>query len=208
MNESMVRRYSLFVNGKALGPYERRTLIGMRVKGAITNDQLILREDGLELTIADLMDRRDETKPALLDLPDTVNGFSSSELAAPSTGMWPRFNVYFGGDAAHPGACGFIGEGHITYYGDVLRLSGRRKKNKEHENLPMASILSSMADGYSLELYLVRGLALPESVEGRPVCLTCDSETEATEIWELLNMASGELPASMRYEPTQTSPLR
>ncbi len=204
----MARRYSLFVNGKALGPYERRALIGMRVKEVITDDQAVLRDDGVEFVMIDLMDRQYETRPASLSLPEVDHGFSSSELIAPSTGMWPRFAVSFGGSASQPGACGFIGEGSVTYYGDVLRLTGRRKKSKEHENLPMACILSSMADGHKLELHLASGLALTESKEKRPVCLICETEIEATEIWELLNMAAGDLPASMRYQPTEPSRLQ
>jgi hypothetical protein len=59
---NMLYRYSLFVNGLHLGPYERRMIVGMCVKKIVSKAQQIQRDDGLDMTVAELLEDRLEAK--------------------------------------------------------------------------------------------------------------------------------------------------
>ncbi len=202
-------KYSLFVNGKSLGPYERRMIVGMRVKDIVTDDQIVFRHDGLDMTVAELLQDRDETlKPAQTG-PESQQ---ESMLGAPSSGMWPQFSVRFGGGPMKPGALGFNGLGQINYQGDILKVRGnRRNKNlgmsKQEENLPVKAIASSIVSDSFVELFLQRGLSYTESIEGIPVRFECATPEEASELWELLNMGVGEMPHGLSYAKTATGDL-
>jgi hypothetical protein len=201
-------KYSLFVNGKSLGPYERRMIVGMRVKKIVTNDQLVYRDDGLEMSVAQLLQDREESQRSTVATPS----MQASQLGAPSTGMWPQFNVRYGGGPVKPGAWGFSGAGQVSYHGDTLRFKGnRRNKNlgmsRQEENLPIAAIASSSADGHYLNIALQPGLSFGEGQDGVPLRVEFTSEQEAGELWELLNMGPGQLPHSLAYANTGTSEL-
>ena len=206
----MSYKYSLFVNGRHLGPYERRMIVGMRVKNLVTDDQLVQRYDGLDMTVAELMEDRLESKPNPLSMHDSV---LESKLGAPSSGMWPQFTVRFGGGPVKPGALGFNGSGSISYQGDELRFTGNRRNanlgmSRQQERLPIAAIESSMADGSALELVIKpRQNANPEDYS-LPVRIEFSSEGEAAELWELLNMSPGDLPHGLSFAKTAAGDLR
>jgi hypothetical protein len=202
-------KYSLFVNGKSLGPYERRMIVGMRVKNIVTDDQLVYREDGLDMTVAQLLEDRQEATRARNTGPDALN---ESRLGAPSSGMWPQFNVRFGGGPMKPGALGFNGLGQISYQGDRLKIRGNRRNSnlgmsKQEEHLAVRAISSSTVEDVFIELFLQPGLQFTESIEGVPVRLECATAQEASEMWELLNMNAGELPHGLSYAQTSRGDL-
>ncbi len=206
----MPHRYSLFVNGRHLGPYERRMIVGMRVKNIVTDDQLVQRLDGLDMTVAELLEDRLETKQSRSSSQDAS---FESRLGAPSSGMWPQFHVRYGGGPIKPGALGFSGAGQVSYQGDVLSFKGNRRNanlgmSRQEENLPVGAIESSMTDGYYLEIVLKPGLALNPSDQPLPVRIECVTEPEASELWELLNMQSGEMPHGLSFAKTAPNDLR
>ncbi len=206
-HQKMGFKYSLFVNGKSLGPYERRMIVGMRVKNIVTDDQLVYRDDGADMTVAELLEDRNESQRAA-----TANAQELSRLGAPSSGMWPQFNVRYGGGPVKPGAWGFSGAGQISYHGDTLRFKGnRRNKNlgmsRQEESLSVSAIASSSSDGFFLEINLQPGLLFGQGQEGTALRLELATEHEASELWELLNMRSGELPNSLAYAKTATGDL-
>jgi hypothetical protein len=205
-------KYSLFVNGKSLGPYERRMIVGMRVKDIVTDDQIVFRHDGLVMTVAQLLEDRQEAARPAKSAKEGSDSIQESVMGAPSSGMWPQFNVRFGGGPMKPGALGFNGLGQISYQGDILKVRGnRRNKNlgmsKQEENLPVKAIVSSLVDGTFVELFLQPGLSFNESIEGIPVRLDCVTQEEASEMWELLNMGIGEMPHGLSYAKTASSEL-
>ncbi len=203
-------KYSLFVNGKSLGPYERRMVVGMRVKNIVTDDQIVMRHDGLDMTVAQLLQDREEATRPVYTGPESQQ---ESVLGAPSSGMWPQFSVRFGGGPMKPGALGFNGVGQISYQGDSLRIRGnRRNKNlgmsKQEDSLPANAIASSLVDSTFVEIYLKPGLAFSESAEGTAVRLELATEQEATEMWELLNMGAGQLPHDLSIVKTTSGEQR
>jgi hypothetical protein len=202
-------KYSLFVNGKSLGPYERRMIVGMRVKNIVKDDQIVMRDDGVDMTVAQLMQDRYEAVPPAR----STEAVQESVLGAPSSGMWPQFIVRYGGGPVKPGALGFTGSGQISYHGDVLRFKGnRRNKNlgmsRQEENLPVRAIATSMVEGSFIEIYLQPGLGYAESIEGTVMRLECTTDEEATELWELLNMGVGQMPGNHAFARTAAGELR
>lgn len=211
-NKTMTHKYkySLFVNGRHLGPYERRMIVGMRVKNLVTDDQLVQRHDGLDMTVAELLEDRQETKPNPHSFHDSG---LESRLGAPSSGMWPQFSVRFGGGPVKPGVFGFNGNGSISYQGDELRFTGNRRNanlgmSRQVERLPVAAIEGSIADGTALELVIKPRQALNPEEASMPVRIEFASEREASELWELLNMSPGELPHGLSFAKTAAGELR
>jgi hypothetical protein len=204
----MAYKYSLFVNGKPLGPYERRMIVGMRVKNIVDNDQMVWRDDGVEMNVAQLLQDRDESTPASV----AHDHLALSILGAPSSGMWPQFNVRFGGSAAKPGAWGFSGNGQVSYHGDELRFKGqRRNKNlgmsRYEESLPLAAIADSQCMDCILQLSLQPGLTFDERSDASQLHLEFATPQEANELWELLHLKPGQLPPSLSYANTARSDL-
>jgi hypothetical protein len=200
-------KYCLFVNGKSLGPYERRMIVGMRVKNIVTDDQLVYREDGADMTVAELLEDRNESHR-----PATTGSLELSRLGAPSSGMWPQFNVRYGGGPVKPGAWGFSGAGQVSYHGDSLRFKGnRRNKNlgmsRQEESLSVSAIASSSYEGNFLEITLQPGLSFDDRQEGLPLRLELATEEEAGELWELLNLSPGQLPHSLAFANTSRGEL-
>jgi hypothetical protein len=50
--------YHVLLEGSRVGPYNRRTIVGMRIKKALTSDQVLVGADGTQLTVGDLIRRR------------------------------------------------------------------------------------------------------------------------------------------------------
>jgi hypothetical protein len=201
-------KYSLFVNGRHLGPYERRMIVGMRVKDLVTDDQLVQRDDGLDMTVAELLEDRNESAR------HTQAHFEvSSDSQLPSSGMWPQFSVRFGGGPMRSGTLGFNGSGHVSYHGDELRFKGNRRNanfgmSRQEERLPIHAIESSMADDSSVELVIKPGFGPTPSEQSQVVRLELANDREATELWELLNMRPGDLPDALSFSKTAKGELR
>jgi hypothetical protein len=208
LTTTMAFKYSLFVNGKPLGPYERRMIVGMLVKNVIDGDQMVWRDDGVEMNVEQLMRDRDESTPASV----AHDHMALSTLGAPSSGMWPQFNVRYGGSAAKPGAWGFAGNGQVSYHGDELRFKGqRRNKNfgmsRFEESLPLAAMADSRCIGCILQISLQPGLAFGDRAGDEQLHLEFSTPDEAKELWELLHLKPGQLPPSLYYANTTRSEL-
>jgi hypothetical protein len=54
--------YQVLLEGRAIGPYDRRTIVGMRIKKALTSDHVLIRSDGTQLTVKELVNIRPRDK--------------------------------------------------------------------------------------------------------------------------------------------------
>lgn len=50
--------YHVLLKGRSVGPYDRRTIVGMRIKKTLTNDDVLIGTNGAQLTVADLIRRK------------------------------------------------------------------------------------------------------------------------------------------------------
>lgn len=129
--------YCLLLQNKQIGPFDRRTIVGMRIKKIVASDVSVLRSDGLMMNVSQLMADR-------LEMADPVTGHLPSVPLGTASEMWPTFAVNFGG-GLRTGVMGFVGAGELRYQGDMLRLSGQRKtgvwgKKLDRERLALADI--------------------------------------------------------------------
>src|SRR3954471_5699354 len=51
--------YHVVLHGKQVGPYSRRTIVGMRIRGTLGNDDAVLTSQGVQLTVSDLVKKRE-----------------------------------------------------------------------------------------------------------------------------------------------------
>ena len=50
--------YHVLLQGRTVGPYDRRTIVGMRIKKTLASDDVLISEGGAQLTVADLIGQR------------------------------------------------------------------------------------------------------------------------------------------------------
>jgi hypothetical protein len=50
--------YHVLLEGNRVGPYDRRTIVGMRIKKTLTSDHVLVAVDGTQLTVGELIRRR------------------------------------------------------------------------------------------------------------------------------------------------------
>jgi hypothetical protein len=180
--------YRILLNDKQVGPYDRRTIVGMRIKKLLGKNVALLRSDGLPMTVAQLMMDR-------FEMADAVGGVHHP-AGAPASGLWPTFAVDFGGGWRGAGALGFVGKGELRFQGDVLRLSGQRKgrlfsSKQERMKLPMNTIASAQAnakDACVLELVAKPEQAFSQTIGQRPVQLRLDDMDAVIELLDLMQM--------------------
>lgn len=107
--------YHVLLEGRTVGPYDRRTIVGMRIKKALTSAHVLVATDGTQLTVADLIGRR---PPPFR--PTRSGSFSVVHATYPAS----LLDVRGRGMAI----LRFKGEAEARVQEDVLRLAGRYRQ--------------------------------------------------------------------------------
>lgn len=139
--------FHVVLEGRKVGPYDRRTIVGMRIRKTLTSDHVLIDSDGVQLTVADLIGR----KPRSNDFnPNRTGGFSLVQATFPASlagvqgrGMEiPRFR----------------GEVEARVQTDVLRIAGRFRRfigwKEDRVKLPLQDIVHARVKGSQLDLWL------------------------------------------------------
>src|SRR4030095_10086716 len=138
--------FHVLLEGRTVGPYDRRTIVGMRIKKALASDHVLICADGGRMTVADLIHRR---SPAPFN-PERSGSFSVVQATYAATllrvdgrGMdIPRFK----------------GEVEARVQSDVLRLAGRFRHglgSKEGRvKIPLKDVVHARITGSQVELWL------------------------------------------------------
>ncbi len=139
-----------------MGPYDRRTIVGMRIKKTLTSEHVLEGTDGSRLTGGDLIGQR---RGAADFQPQRTGNFSivQATYAASLRGV-------SGTGIAIPR---FQGEAELRVQPDVLRLAGRFRKGlfgwkEDRVKLPRQDIVHAQARGTEVELGLRPGEGRPE----------------------------------------------
>ncbi len=180
-------RYLISLNGKQVGPFDRRTIIGMRLKKLLDNNTALLRSDDLPMTVAQLTMDRHETAGAQTEQDSA--GYALS-------GVWPSFQVDFGGGWTGAGALGFTGQGELRFQGDALRLTGRRNgflfgSKQVSTTLPLDGIAwtrPSKKDASILELMPKPNQPFRKNVKQHPLEVRLEDMDAVRELLELISM--------------------
>lgn len=145
--------YHVLLEGRRVGPYDRRTIVGMKVKKALSSKNVLVGEDGSRTTVGELVRQA---------LPE--HGFAaSSQGAAPGApsrpvvqGIHPAqlLEVQGGGYTVPP----FQGEVDVRVQGKVLRVSGRFRVGpdwkEERIKFPLQDIAHARLRGTIVDLWI------------------------------------------------------
>jgi hypothetical protein len=181
-------RYQLLVGERQLGPYDRRTIVGMRIKNLIDNNLQVKRSDGHTMTVAQLLADRFEMADA--------ESLHKQATSPPASGIWPAFLMDCGGSLMKPGALGFIGKGELRFQGDHLRITANRKAGlvstkTDRLKLPLISLAAAHADSAKPSVVVLRLKpnfpGVPEGF-GTLARIKLDDDYAVRELVELMNI--------------------
>jgi hypothetical protein len=141
------QRYYVLLEGRKVGPYDRRTVVGMRIKETLTSEHVLIGTDGSQLTVADLIGQQG---PASSFNPDRSSSFSVVRA---------RFTAALlevqGRGAGIPR---FKGEVEIRVQGDVLRIAGRFRRGLGWKDgrvkLPLKDVVHARIRGSRVDLWI------------------------------------------------------
>jgi hypothetical protein len=181
-------RYHLLLKDKKIGPYDRRTIVGMRIKKLIDNDVKVLRSDGHEMTVAQLVADRFEMT--------SLSNFQRQIASPPASGVWPAFLIDCGGNMLKPGAFGLMGKGELRFQGDHLRITATRKSGlirKQTDRIKLLLIAVESAHGDTehpsvIVLRLKPGFPNVPDGASPQARIKLDDADAVTELLELMNL--------------------
>jgi hypothetical protein len=181
-------RYHLLVGDRQLGPYDRKTIVGMRIKKLIDDNLKVRRSDSHVMSVAQLVADRFEMADA--------ESLHKHEVSPPASGIWPTFLMDCGGNFMKPGAFGFVGKGELRFQGDFLRLTANRKSGfmstkQDRIKLPLQAIAAAYAlEGQ--EKVLALRFKADQLIDGLtahpPVQVQLDDGYAVKELLELMNL--------------------
>ena len=139
--------YHVLLEGRKVGPYDRRTIVGMRIKKTLTSDHVLIGTDGAQLTVAELIGQQ-ATKPSFN--PDRSGSFSlvHATFAAGLVEVEGK-----GVDIPR-----FKGEVEARVQADVLRIAGRFRQGlgwkEDRVKLALKDVAHARIKGSLVDLWL------------------------------------------------------
>ncbi len=188
MRTDLPYSYHLLVADRRLGPYDRKTIVGMHIKKVVDHNLMLHRSDGHQMTVAQLQVDRFEMAEA--------HSLHVQTTSPPASGIWPTFLMDCGGSLIKPGALGYIGRGELRYQGDFLRLTANRKSGfistrQERTKLPLSALTTATPHAKQPNV-LVLQLKPSHRVEGvvgnAPALIQLDHAEAVKELLELMNL--------------------
>ena len=156
--------FHVVLDGNKVGPYDTRTIVGMRVKEVLLPDHVLVDADGNRMTVADLLGDRGRE-------PATTGPAAFGTLTFNAT-----FRCVRGRGHQIPA---FKGEIEVRVQPDLLRIAGRYRKGlgwkEDRVKLPLRDVQHASATGADVDVALA-------GAQGAPlqwVCLTLPSEAAA-----------------------------
>ena len=138
--------YHVLLEGRTVGPYDRRTIVGMRIKQALTSEHVLVCTDGAKLTVADLIGKR-PTPPFNPERSGSFSvvqaTFSASLLGVEGKGVdIPRFK----------------GEVEARVQADVLRIAGRFRQGlgwkEDRVKIVLKDIIHARVSGTQVDFWV------------------------------------------------------
>lgn len=159
--------YHVLHEGRRLGPFDRRTIVGMRVKKTLSSDSVLLGADGSRTTVRELVRQGQPDLPAAPQSDSPVSsGFGSSGQAPLSGSGGGSYSVIQGihaaqllevegkGYAIPP----FKGELEVRVQTKVLRVSGRFREGlawkEDRVKFPLQDIAHARLRGTVVDLWI------------------------------------------------------
>ena len=147
--------YHVVLEGRRLGPYDRRTIVGMRVRKTLTSRHVLESSHGERITVAELVRGTLPAAPPR-EVPPPEPGFSgtgrSSYSVIQATHAADLLEVEGRGYEVPP----FKGEVEVRVQTKVLRISGRFRDTlawrEDRVKLPLRDIVHARLQGSVVEL--------------------------------------------------------
>lgn len=142
--------YHVLLDGRTVGPYDRKTIVGMRIKRMLTGDHLLVAADGTRLTVRELVGG------------PTAGPRSGRHASRSPAGSSPVLGTYTGilvqaGWRSGP-VPAFKGELEVRVHADRLRLAGRRRRGfgwkDDRVKVPLADVAHARAKGPRVDFWL------------------------------------------------------
>jgi hypothetical protein len=151
------KAYHVLHDGRRMGPYDRRTIVGLRIKKTLSSAHQLEASDGSRLTVAQLLGR-----PAP---PEDFNAMHSGAYSS------ARHVCNGGFIESEPGRIeipGFRGEVEVRVHPDFLRIAGSYRAGRAIKDgrvkLALKDIAFARRGGSRLDLWL-RGDAAAEPMQ-------------------------------------------
>ena len=146
--------FHVVLEGRRVGPYDRRTIVGMRIKKTLSSAHVLIDDRGGELTVADLIGRR----PRSNDFnPNRTGSFSIVQATYPASLVGVQGRGYE--------IPRFRGEMEARVQGDVLRLAGRFRRGlgwkEDRVKLLLSEVAHARVSGSQVDLWLRTGQGQP-----------------------------------------------
>lgn len=141
-------RYRVLLEGREVGPYDRRTIVGMRIKQTLTGEHMLLAPDGSRLSVTDLLN----TRPRDNQFQPNRSGSFSLVQATYSAALLERER------SARRCVLPFKGEIEARVQSDVLRLAGRFRQGlgwrEDRVKLPLKDIVHARVRSSQVDLWM------------------------------------------------------
>jgi hypothetical protein len=138
--------FHVVLQGRKVGPYDRRTVVGMRIKGALDSAHVLIDSDGKQITVADLIGRG---RGGAFQ-PNRTGGQSVVQATYPAS-----LRSVSGKGHRIPA---FQGEVEVRVQVDALRVAGRFRQGlgwkEDRVKLPLKDIVQAGASGSEADLGL------------------------------------------------------
>ena len=146
--------YHVLLEGRRIGPYDRRTIVGMRIKKALTSADLVETADGMKLTVGDLVR---SPNPDVAFEPERSGSYSVVQAVHAA---WIAETA--GTGLAIPG---FKGEVEVRVQTRALRISGRFRSGfgwkQDRVKISFDELAHARVRGSAVDLALRVGEAPP-----------------------------------------------
>jgi hypothetical protein len=139
--------YHVLLEGRKVGPYDRRTIVGMRIKKTLTSEHVLIGAGGARLTVAELIGQH-PAAPAFN--PDRSGSFSVVQATFTAALLEVKGK---GVDIPR-----FKGETEARVQGDVLRIAGRFRRGlgwkEDRVKLVLKDVVHARVKGSQVDLWL------------------------------------------------------
>jgi hypothetical protein len=145
--------YHVLLQGRRVGPYDRRTIVGMRIKKTLGSADVVVTSSGTHLTVRDLVKMRPDEpfEPSRSGSYSVVQAVYTAALAG-SAGPGLTLPV-------------FKGEIELRVQTNALRLAGRFREGlrwkEDRVKIPLQDLVSMKARGSLVDIGLRSGPQAP-----------------------------------------------
>jgi hypothetical protein len=130
--------YHVQLEGKTVGPYDRRTIVGMRAKETLADATELIGPHGQRLTVEDLLRHRPDEFSLTGTFSIVKARFDAQLFECDRSGPLPRYDDQL----------------EVRVQPDVLRIAGRLKGKDDRVKIPLGDVVHARARGTFTDLWL------------------------------------------------------